>query len=84
MSVVQVQPGSATVHETAMVLDPIRDGSDRRLAVGELVEKSHAYNVAHKQDDQLAEREPNDAALTLKASSCKTNSVEKPRVSIIQ
>ena len=77
----QVQPGSATVHETATVLKSTKDGSER-LAVGGLVKSRHAYDVSHKQDDQLAEREPNDTALTLKPNLCKSNNVEEPRSSI--
>ena len=82
--ILQVQPGSATVHETATVLESTKDGPDRRLAVGGLVKSRHAYDVSHKQDDQLAEREPNDTALTLKPNLCKSNNVEEPRSSIKQ
>lgn len=77
--VVQVQPGSATVRGMAMVPEPIRDGANRRPAVGELVKNSHAHDVTRKRDDEFAQREPNDTALILKSSSCKSNTVEKPR-----
>ena len=79
---VQVQPGSATVPETAIVLDPIRDGSDRSVAIRESMKDSHASDMTHKPADQTVEREPNDTTLVLKPMSCTSKSVEKPRISI--
>ncbi len=79
---VQRQPGSATVRETAIVLDPLKDGSDRRLTTRELVKDSHACDVTHKPADQTVEREPNDNTLILKPISCKSKSLEKTRISI--
>ena len=79
---VQGQPGSATVRETAIVFDPIRDSSDRRLTTRESVKDSHAYNVTHKPADQTVEREPNGTTLILKPILCESKSVEKTRTSI--
>ena len=84
MCVLQVQPGSATVHETATVFESTKDGSDRRLAIEGQMKSRDTYDVSHKQDDQLAERKPNDTALTLKPNLCESNNVEDPRSSIKQ
>ena len=78
----QVQPGSATVRETAMVLDPIRDGSDERLAIRESMKDSHARDVTHKQADQTVEREPNDTKVISKPISCKSKRGENPQTRI--
>lgn len=79
---VKGQPDSATVRETAIVLDPVRDGSDRRLATRESVKDSHACDVNHKPADRSAETELNDTTLISKPISCKSKSVEKTRTSI--
>ena len=79
---VQGQLDSATVHETAIVLDPIRDGSDRRLTTRGSVKDSHACDVNHKPADRSVETEPNDTTLISKSISCKSESVEETRTSI--
>ena len=79
---VQGQPGSATVPETAIVLDPVRDGLDRRLTTRESVKDSHAFDVNHKPADRSVEIEPNDTTMISNPVSCKSKSVEKTRTSI--
>ena len=82
ISNVQAQPGAATVRETVIVPGPIRDGPDRRLAIGELVKDSHASDMTHKRGDQIVERESNDTALNLKLNACKSTTFGKTRCSI--
>ena len=81
---IQVQPGSAAVHETAMVLDPIKDAPGRRLAGRESVNNSHACDVIREQADQTVEREPYDTTLVLKPILCESNVFENPRTTITQ
>ena len=76
------QPGSAIVGETSIVLEPIKDGSTRRLTTRDSVKDSHALDVTHKPADQTVERDPNDTTLILKPISCKSKSVEKSRTTI--
>ena len=82
ISNVQAQPGAATVRETAIVPGPIKDGPDRRLAIGKLVKDSHASDVTYKQGDQIIEKETNVTALTLKPSACRSTNFGKTRCSI--
>ena len=79
---VQGQPGSATVRETAIGLDTIKDGSDRRPTTRETVKDSHACDVTHKPADQTVERESNDNTLIVKPISCKSKTPEETRISI--
>ena len=79
---VQGQPGFPTVRETAIVLDPIKDGSDRRPTTTETVKESHACDVTHRPADQTVEREPNDNTLIVKPISCKSKGLEETRISI--
>ena len=81
---IQVQPGSATVHEMAMVLDPIRDASGRRLASRGSVNNSHTCDLIREQATQNIEREPYDTTLVLKPILCENNVSEKPRTSVTQ
>ena len=79
---IQAQPGAATVRETEIVPGPIRDGPDRRLAIGKLVKDSHFSDVTQKQGDQIVRRGPNDTALTLMPNACKSTNFGKTRCGI--
>ena len=82
ISDVQGQPGSATVCETAIVLDPIRDGSNRCLTTRGSVKDNHACDVNHKPADRSVETEPSVTTLISKPILCKSKDVEKTRTSI--
>lgn len=84
ISEVQVQPGSATVRKTAMVLAPIKDASDRRPGVRGSVKNRHDGDVAHEEADQNVERASLDTALILKPISCKSESVKETQTRITQ
>lgn len=84
---VQVQPGSATVRETATVLKQIRDASGRHLAGRGSVNNGHAYDMICEQADQTVEQEPYDTTLydttlVVKPILRESKAVEKPRTSI--
>ena len=79
---VQGQPDSATVRQTGIVLDPIRDGSDRRLSTRGSLKDGHACDVDHKQAHRSVETEPNDTTLIPKPMLCKNKSVQETRASI--
>ena len=81
---IQVQPGSATIQEMAMVLDPTRDASARRLASRGSVNNSHTCDVIREQATQNVEWEPYDTTLVLKPILCENKVSEKPRTSFTQ